>query len=415
MSRKVSHDVLRRMVSPPPPAPEDVPITSSRAMRLAVTRAADKTHAMPVSVTGIEEEVRDLDAMLEAIAPDMLLVGMVQDQVLMGLAALDTQLRGALIEVQTVGSVLPGPPDDRPPTGTDATMAEPLLEAILAHLSETATRTPLDGWGQGLSPMGRVESTRAAGLILPERPYRIVTMSIDLQVDGRQGKLLMALPDHLTLSKPVEGPKVDVDWSARFQTAVNAAPVRLTAELHRFKASLIAVETMAVDQVIPLTGCHVASVKLRAADGRAVATARLGQSGGMRAIRIEQADLPGMEDLADLTGEASPGLAMMSAPNSADLDMGGSMDFSDENDVSLDFGMGAAPNLASSEAFDGAEAGSDVEDGFASSEVAAAESDETTRMLDEMEAAIAIDDAEGSDAAAPLDWSDELGPSQTED
>ncbi|MEL6571979.1 MAG: hypothetical protein AAFQ64_09990, partial [Pseudomonadota bacterium] len=246
MSRQVSHDVLRRMVSPPPPAPEDVPITSSRAMRLAVTRAADKTHAMPLTVTGLEEEVRDLDAMLETITADMLLVGMVKDQVLMGLAALDTQLRSALIEMQTVGTVLPGPPDDRPPTGTDATMAEPLLGSILAHLSETAARTPLDGWGQGLSPLGRVTNTRAAGLILPERPYRIVRMMIDLQVDGRQGKLLMALPDHLTLTAPAEAPDVDVDWSTRFQTAVNAAPVRLAAELHRFKAPLVAVETMAV-------------------------------------------------------------------------------------------------------------------------------------------------------------------------
>lgn len=311
-------------------------------MRLAVTRAADKTHAMPLTVTGLEEEVRDLDAMLETITADMLLVGMVKDQVLMGLAALDTQLRSALIEMQTVGTVLPGPPDDRPPTGTDATMAEPLLGSILAHLSETAARTPLDGWGQGLSPLGRVTNTRAAGLILPERPYRIVRMMIDLQVDGRQGKLLMALPDHLTLTAPAEAPDVDVDWSTRFQTAVNAAPVRLAAELHRFKAPLVAVETMAVDHVIPLTGCHVASVKLRAADGRAVATARLGQSGGMRAVRIEQADLPGMEDLADLAGEASQGLAMMASSNAPDLDVGGGMDFGGESEAAMDFGIGAA-------------------------------------------------------------------------
>ncbi|MEL6574107.1 MAG: hypothetical protein AAFQ64_20875, partial [Pseudomonadota bacterium] len=52
---------------------------------------------------------------------------------------------------------------------------------------------------------------------------------------------------------------------------------------------------------------------------------------------------------------------------------------------------------------------------FVSPEGAAAEGDDATRMLDEMEAMIAVDDADGVGAPAPLDWSDELAPTETDD
>ncbi len=399
----MSHDVLRRMVSPPPPAPEDVPITSSRAMRLAVTRAADKTHNLPLTVTSLEEEVLDLDAMLATLGPELLLVGMVDEMTLVGLSAFDAGLRSALIEVQTVGAVLAVVEDDRPPTGTDAAMMGPMLLAILAHLAETAPRTPLDGWGQGLHPSQQVPSTRAAGLILPERRYRVMRMTLDLQVEGREGRLVMALPDQ-TVSPPVtvEAP-IDEDWTTRFQAAVNAAPVRLKAELHRFKAPLYAVEDLSVGQVIPLTGCTVTSVKLHAADGRKVATARLGQSGGMRAVRVEQADLPGMHDIADLGGGGATGLPPMGQEQamSLDLDVGGK-----EDGMALDFSSAdgfAAPDAAMSIDMD------------AAGDAAAA--DETTRMLDEMEAAIAMDgDGETDEEdTGELDWSGEFDVSAVPD
>ncbi len=368
-------------------------------MRLAVTRAADATHSLTLTVTGLEEEVLDLDAMLETIAAEMLLVGMVEGQTLMGISALDAQLRNALIEVQTVGAVLSGPIDERPPTGTDATMAEPLLQAILSQLEETAARTPLDGWGQGLGPMGRVIDTRAAGLILPERPYRIIRLTLDLQVEGRQGTLVMALPDHLTLSAPEEKEELDVDWTTRFQAAVNAAPVRLAAELHRFKAPLFAVEAMKVGEVIPLTGCTISSVKLRAADGRKVASARLGQAGGMRAVRIAQADLPGMDELAELGADVSPGLPMMDDPGAMSLGL--------EADAGMgeDFGMGDGAG------FDMDDTPIDMSAGFSEVGTDAGAGDETSQMLDEMEAALELDGEEGA-APAELDWSAEFAPSE---
>ncbi len=407
MSRQVSHDVLRRMVSPPPPAPEDVPITSSRAMRLAITRAADKTHDLAIGVLGLREELVSLDDLLGMLAPDLMLIAMTQDGPMVGVAALDLQLRSALIEAQTVGKIIAADPDDRPPTRTDATMAVPLLASIIAKLQETTPRTPLDGWGQGIVPGALVANARTAGLILAERPYRVIRVTLDLQTAERQGDLLLAMPDHLVAAPTQEIPQEDGDWTARFQATVNASPVRLDAELHRFKLPLFAAESLQVGQVLPLTGCMVTSIKMRAKDGRKVATARLGQSGGMRAIRIEQAAAPDMSDLDQLGDAANrEGLPV------PDHDLGFVADNADTGFGDDDGGMMDMAGLAM-------DAEAAPMDTFGT--------DDATEALDDIEAALdlegAIADA-GPDAAAwgledegaelpamgqatALDWSEE--------
>lgn len=412
MNRQVSHDVLRRMVSPPPRAPEDVPITSSRAMRLAVTRAADTTHRLALSVTQLREEVLDLDTMLAGIADDFMLVGMVDDtRTLLGLAAIDAGLRSALIEIQTIGKVLTGGVDDRPPTATDAKMAEPVLAAILHHLNETAERTPLDGWGQGLAPMGRVTDTRSAGLVLPEGDYRVLRLELDLRVEGRTGALIMALPDQAKRAVPLSDKEEQGDWDTLFQKAVNAAPVSLDAELHRFQSPLEAVQGFSVGDVIPLVGCDVTSVKLRARDGRKIATARLGQAGGKRAIRVEAAvaqDLSSLSSLGTSAAEAEDaGLMAISAmgENAGVLEDAADRGGTDGIDAWSEEVATEDPDLAISAPMNSVEDNASGVDQSLDWSAALEEGDEESASPSGWDAKAA--------EAAPLDWSSELGEDDT--
>ncbi|MBB5722866.1 flagellar motor switch protein FliM [Loktanella ponticola] len=298
MTRQVAHDVLRRMASPPPPAPEDVPITSSRAIRLAITRAADKTHGFALSVSSLREEVLDLDALIEAFDPALMLIALMCDGRIAGLAALDLDMRAALVEVQTVGQILGDAPEDRTPTGTDARMAQPIIAAFLAHLQETAERTALDAWGAGVAVGDKIASARAAGLILDDGRYRLIRLALNLGNGDRTGEFTVALPcREEVVAKAVE-PEETVDWDDQFRRVIDGSPARLNAVLHSFKLQLHQAESLAVGQVVPLPGCTVSSVKLLAGDGRKVATARLGQSGGMRAVRIEAAPHLQMSEIA---------------------------------------------------------------------------------------------------------------------
>jgi flagellar motor switch protein FliM len=369
-------------------------------MRLAVTRAADKTHQIAIGVLGLREELVSLEDLIAMLAPELMLIAINDDGAMMGVAAMDLQLRSALIEAQTVGKIIASNPDDRPATRTDASMASPLLNAILAQMGETTPRTPLDGWGEGLLPGGLVADARAAGLVLPERSYRVVRMTLDLQAAERQGDLLLAMPDHRTVAPIPETRKEDSDWKTRFQATVNAAPVRLDAELHRFKMPLFAVRSIQVGQVLPLTGCHVTSVKLRARDGRKVATARLGQSGGMRAIRVERAIVADMTDL-DQLGRAGTSDSLLMPNNELEFAVDGTaggddyvndaMRFDDESPEAqpTDFGETPVPDML--EGLEAALASDDADNG-------------ADTLLSECEG-----NAETSDPAngLKLDWSDE--------
>ena len=300
MTGQLAHDVLRRMATPLPPAPEDVPVTSSRAIRLAITRAADKTHDMVVSVNSLQEEVMSLEDLLGSLGPELMLLAMMSGNQILGIAAVGGELRSALMELQTIGRVLDLPAEERAPTRTDARMSEPLLNAFLSDLKETAIQTPLDGWGHNFVVGEKMETTRAVGLILEDGPYHVIRISLDLGVADRVSELSIALPHLAKAASTVTKAEPVGDWDAQFKTVIDSSPAQLTAQLHRFNLPLYQAENLSVGQVLPLPGCTVGSVKLLACDGRRVATARLGQSGGMRAVRIEAAPHLQMEDMDNL-------------------------------------------------------------------------------------------------------------------
>ncbi len=287
MTDQPEHSVLRRMTQRTVAAPQEVPLTSSRAVRVAVKRAADSAHGLSVTVEGLQEEVFSLDGIADALGADWLLLGLYRDGALAGLAAADQQLRSAVIELQTIGKVLETVAGAREPTNTDAMMFTPFMAALLKSLADTTPRTDLDGWTEGVQVGARVTTTRSAALSLPEHDYRLVRLVIDLGVGDRQGGLAILLPAGTKPVAEVVLPSKGAVWHPGFRNGVAAAPACLTAELHRFKLPLCQIEGFQAGQLIPLSGCTVASVKLTDANGREAAKARLGQYAGMRAVRIE--------------------------------------------------------------------------------------------------------------------------------
>ena len=79
--------------------------------------------------------------------------------------------------------------------------------------------------------------------------------------------------------------------------SVSAAPATLDAVLYTMKLSLKQIDNLSAGQILPLYGATVGSVRLFAPDSTLVGTARLGQSGGMRAVRIEPPPDADMRDI----------------------------------------------------------------------------------------------------------------------
>lgn len=289
--------ILRRMTRRRTDRVADNPLTSSRAVRLALAKAAQDTVRLALTVLGVAEEVIPLDDMIGALGDDLMLVELRQGDRLSGVLALDTELRAAVVEMQTVGALIAQKAAGRDPTGTDKALCDPLVTAFLDALPAALTGTNLEGWVADAGPGDRLRSARLAGLVLQDRMYRVVRMTVDIGVADRQGLLLVALPLIDVPELPFSDPPKDMDWHATFQVAVSDAPIALDALLFRFRVPLAQAREFNVGTVVPLPGCTVNSVRLIAPDGQEVAQAKLGQTGGMRAVRLQTEPQLGMHEL----------------------------------------------------------------------------------------------------------------------
>lgn len=286
LSDDLGVSVLKRLARAPLDAGLVAPVSPSKALRLAMIRAADVQVGLTLAVLGITEEVVPLEDLLRLIEDEHLLIALNGDQGLCGLAGIDLQTRAAVIEMQTTGTLRATPADPRAVTTTDAVMLAPFVTGFLAEAVLSTVGTPLAGWTENYTVGDRVVNTRAAGLTMVDTTYRLVRLTLDLGAGDRQGMIQIALPLSPEM-KVQQAPDAAALWSADIASAVGNAPADLHAVLHWMRLSLRQVDGFHVGQLIALPGITVGSVKLETADGRVVARARLGQMSGLRAVRIQ--------------------------------------------------------------------------------------------------------------------------------
>lgn len=298
MNDQTPRSVLQRMTHQPEVTETEVPLTASRAIRLAATRSAERRIGLHLSVPSVAEEVCDLDGLLADLDEGLLIHGLGQGDQTYGLLACNAGLCEAAIEVQTMGQLANTAPAPRRVTQADAAMIAPFLTGFLTELQETTTRAALDGWADDVTLSARLAGPRGAGFALADTHYRVIRLNIDLGVAERTAMILIALPA-MEAAAPVRvAPQMSqADWDARFHAAVMAAPARLDAVLHRFNLPLSVATTLKEGQMIPLSGCTVGAVRLTAPDGKVIMRARLGQVAGQIAVRVEDGGTPVLRDL----------------------------------------------------------------------------------------------------------------------
>lgn len=313
MSGQVNPGVMQRMIGARAPKATDVPVTASRALRLAMTRAAERQVGLQLTVESVGEEAVSLDGLQAALRDDLLLLKLLNADGVQGVVALDRELIAAIIEVQTTGKVSSFVPEPRAVTRADLMFVQPVLDGLFAQLLETTQDTALKGWTEGIVQGDRFDDVRALGLALGHVTYRVMRLSLDLGVSERRGELLLALPsgEVAPIEKPLTRPQDD--WAAQMRETIMASPAALTAELHRFRLPLGVANNLKVGQVLPLPGCTVSSVRLVAPDGMRVARAKLGQVAGHIAVRLETPAAPLMKSLE--AKQAKPAMALTERAN----------------------------------------------------------------------------------------------------
>lgn len=298
-----SESVLRRKLGRRPQA-QVAEERGIRAFRLAFARAAETVPAFRPDIGGLTEAIRSLTELLDGLPDRALLTILEGPGEGLGLMAMDPVVVATVIEAMTTGRVAKTAGAPRKPTRTDAAMAAGLIDRTLAELEGVLMADAAQGWCQGFRYASFLEDARPLGLLLEDRSYRVLTADLTLGEGARTGRVLLALPatgqgmtpigtEALAASAPGAQPAPAFAEGALLVTA------ELSAVLHRLSLPLSAVLALKVGDVLALPAAALDAVSLEGLDGRRLATGKLGQNHGSRALRLQR--------LAEATGSAVTG------------------------------------------------------------------------------------------------------------
>ena len=263
---------------------------ADRAWRLALARAARDQLKLPLEVDDLALDRLSLAELLE-LPPDYAMIVVLEGpRDGLGLMVISAGVLAAMIEVQTIGKVAAIAPPPRKPTRTDAAMVAPIIDAALTGL-ETALLQETDLiWAGGFRYASFLDDPRPLGLLLEDTAYRVLRADVSLANGARKGAVLLALPADgrgaapvgQVAEKAVSGPA----FSTLLANQVENADCVLDAVLTRVSMPLSRVLGMVVGEVVTLPRAALDRISFEGLDGRCVATGKLGQNRGMRAIRL---------------------------------------------------------------------------------------------------------------------------------
>ena len=284
------------------------------ALRLAMARTAAKQCDLPLVVIGAKQMRCVHEDVGQFLSDDRLLVLLEGPEGQAGAVCLDANFVTALIQQQTIGQVGPLSGGGRAFTGTDAALAEPLIEEMLARASDLAEQPPDQRCLRGYRFGARVEDARSLMLVLEAERFRVFDLTVDIAGGQGQGAVCLVLPD-----LPEDLDEVAGRGDKKRPTGPNMGQAfgniraDLTAMICRIRLPLSELAAMQPDDVIPLVRERLKDTELIAIDGQCVAVGRLGQVNGLRALRLNEAptqagqQLPGGDDqFATRVGPVEP-------------------------------------------------------------------------------------------------------------
>lgn len=301
-------------------APQPLAMTPPRALALALSRVADTTLSLPLRVAGVQPRALSLADLPEAIMDQALIAVVEGPGEGLGIVALCPVTVASLIEVQTMGRLSHRPVAPRRPTRTDAALAAPFLDAVLAGFESLLDGLVGQDWAAGYRYASFLDDPRPLDLMLEDGALRGLMAEVVLGADGqRAGRLLVALPAQPRQADPsrtaathpaamaaqAAAARAAQRWQDDLEDRVLGAEVVVNGVLARIDLPASALMSLAPGAVLPLPDGATRALRLEAA-GQVLSQGRLGQHRGARAIRLTDGHdaAPTGEPDAPLSGDA---------------------------------------------------------------------------------------------------------------
>ncbi|MCX7644736.1 MAG: FliM/FliN family flagellar motor switch protein [Rhodobacteraceae bacterium] len=314
MAQGSTASVLRRKTARPREAEGARPSRPSPASALAdaIRRVAEQ--ALSLAAVPAEPQLRRAtpDEIVEGL-PEHAFLGLLAGPAGgTGLVCLDPGALSAIIEMRTIGRVTSRPPLPRRPTRTDAAMTADVIDAMLAAFEAPLAATEDARWASGWRFQSFLPEPRPVPVMLEEAPHRVIEVDLSFGAAGKPGRLLLALPA-AGRAVPLPDPEPEpgaaqgaaaAAWRRAVGEAVEGAEASLGTVLGRVRLALADLAALAPGDRIAFPLAALGAVLLTGPGGVPVATGRLGQSGGLRAVRIGLTEAPAAKPAA--LGEIVP-------------------------------------------------------------------------------------------------------------
>lgn len=265
---------------------KDKPRSFLRALRLGLARGASEIMNLPISVIGARHSCRELDELPQVLPGGQLYLILSSPEGQRAAACIDPECVGAIIQQQTTGQVTSGETAGRRYTGTDAAMVAPLLEGALSRALDLVEAAEDRFCLSGFEYVARVEDPGGVTLALEQERYRVCELTVDLAGGQRQGCITLVLPERAAPKDPVKNPASSP--SRRLDQAAAVIRADLMAVIDRMQFPLSSLAELRVGDTLPLAGNRLSRIHLLTIERHAIATGRLGQCDGMRAVRLRE-------------------------------------------------------------------------------------------------------------------------------
>ena len=263
----------------------DKPRSVLRALRLAFARAAGDRLQLPLAVIGAKQSLRMPEVLSDRVADDWLLLQFVDGEGGSAAICMDLGTVSAIVQVQTIGEVLPDTPAARRFTHTDGAMVAPLVEDALMR-AVALVDTPVDQSSlSGYEFAGQFADLRTMSLAMVENVYRVFELTVELGGGLRQGQISVLLPDRTS----EEDHEITLgNAGPNLEQASGVLRAELNTVICRMSLPLASLTGLGVGDVLPLAEARLDRAEILTIDRTRAAIGRLGQCGGMRAVRLNE-------------------------------------------------------------------------------------------------------------------------------
>lgn len=264
---------------------------AAKAWKLALARSARDAIGLELTVANLRQTRSSLAELLE-MPPERALVAMLEGpKEGLGLLVISPEILAGIVEIQMIGCVNTSAPIARRPTRTDAAMVSGMIDKALKSLELDLSQSNDLPWASGFRYASFLEDARPLALLLEDSTFQVLMADVSLADGARVGQILLALPadGRGALPKSVEPPPsraAEMVFGAALGEQIMGAKAEIVAVLARVSLPLETILNLKVGEPLVLNDATLDQICLEGRDGHRFATGKLGQNGGMRAIRI---------------------------------------------------------------------------------------------------------------------------------